>query len=88
MSGRYPPLTCPEVKRILRALGFTPRPQQGTSHEQWVKDTPGGRRKVTVDCPKAPFSPFLIDSMSRQAGVTKVEFYAALQRPRGGDPKS
>jgi len=78
VSGHYPPLTCADVKRILRALGFTARPGHGTSHEQWVKDTSEGRLKVTVDCPKAPFSQFLIDSMSRQAGVTKAKFYAAL----------
>ena len=87
MSGHYPPLTCPDVKRILRALGFTPRPQGGTSHEQWVKDTTQGRRKVTVDCPNAPFSPFLIDSMSRQAGVTKAEFYAALHGARPSEAR-
>ena len=80
MSGHYPPLTCADVKRILRALGFTARPGGGTSHEQWVKDTTEGRRKVTVDCPKAPFSPLLIGSMHRQAGVTKAAFYAALNR--------
>lgn len=79
MSGHYPPLTCADVKRILRALGFAPRPGRGTSHEQWVKNTLEGRLKVTVDCPKAPFSPVLIDSMSRQAGVTKAAFYAALK---------
>lgn len=80
MSGRYPPLTCADVKRILRVLGFTARPGRGGSHEQWVKDTPEGRRKVTVDCPKAPFSPTLIASMARQAGVSKAAFYDALDR--------
>lgn len=80
MSGRFPPLTCAEVKRILKILGFTPRPSTGGSHEHWIKDTPHGRRKVTVDCPKAPFSPFLIEAMSRQAGVSKAEFYRAIGR--------
>jgi len=80
VSGKYPPLTCVDVKRILRALGFSPRPGKGTSHEQWVKDTETGLLKVTVDCPKAPFSQTLIGSMHRQAGVSKAEFYAALDR--------
>ncbi len=80
MSGRYHPLTCADVKTILRTLGFTPRPGKGTSHEQWIKDTEEGRLKVTVDCPKAPFSQTLIGSMSRQAGVSKDKFYAALNR--------
>lgn len=80
MSGAFPPLTCKEVKRILVNLGFAPRPQKGTSHEHWIKDEDGHRYKVTVDCPKAPFSQDLIASMSRQAGVSKKVFYAALDK--------
>ena len=78
MSKHYWPLTCKEVKRILTNLGFQPRPQQGTSHEHWVKDVSGHRYKVTVDCPKAPFSQDLIRSMASQAGVSKKAFYKAL----------
>lgn len=54
MSRHYP-LTCKDVKKILKNLGFNPRPQQGTSHEQWVKYDEAGKLlgKVTVDCPKA-----------------------------------
>lgn len=76
--ARNRPLTCKEVKKILKNLGFEPRPQNGTSHQQWIKDEKGCRYKVTVDCPKAPFSQDLIGSMARQAGKTKKEFYAAL----------
>jgi predicted RNA binding protein YcfA (HicA-like mRNA interferase family) len=64
------------VKRILTNLGFTFRNTEG-SHENWVTTDPF--RKVTVDCPKAPFSHFLTGSMIRQAGVTKKQFYAALK---------
>lgn len=80
MSGAFPPLSCKDVKRILKHLGFAPRPSNGTSHEQWVKYDTTGRLlgKVTVDCPKQPFSHDLIKSMSAQAGVSKREFYAAL----------
>lgn len=78
MSGVHPPLTCVQVKGILKKLGFEPRPQKGTSHEQWVKYDKGRIYKVTVDCPKAPFSQDLIGSMARQAGVSKKEFYAKL----------
>jgi hypothetical protein len=42
---------------------------------QWIKDSNGKRYKVTVDCPKVPFSQILI---ARQAGVTKKKFYQAL----------
>lgn len=82
MSGAFPPLTCKEVKAALKHLGFAPRPQKGTSHEQWVKYSPDGRLlgKVTVDCPKQPFSQILIASMAKPAGVSKKEFYAAARK--------
>jgi hypothetical protein len=76
MSGHHPPLTCEEFKAILSKLGFTKRPRRsGTSHEDWVATIGGRFRKVTVDCPKAPFSQDLIQSMARQAGVTKKIIY-------------
>lgn len=76
MSGHYPPLTCAQFKTILLILGFDMRPQKsGTSHEQWVGMIDGQFRKVTVDCPKAPFSQDLISAMARQAGVSKKRIY-------------
>jgi predicted RNA binding protein YcfA (HicA-like mRNA interferase family) len=77
--ARHRPLTCKEVKTILK-IGFEPRPQTGTSHEQSVKDDGGKRYKVTVDCPKAPFTQDLIRYMAHQAGVSKRAFYAALDQ--------
>ncbi|TAL21408.1 MAG: type II toxin-antitoxin system HicA family toxin [Nitrospirae bacterium] len=79
MSGAYPPLTCKDVKRILKNLGFKARPQKSTSHEQWVKFDGDKLFKVTVDCPKSPFGQDLIASMAKQAGVSKAEFYAAIK---------
>ena len=78
--SRHGPLTCKQVKQILKNLGFAARPQKGTSHEQWVKYDAAGNLigKVTVDCPKAPFSQDLITFMARQAGVSKWNFYKAL----------
>lgn len=78
--SRHGPLTCKQVKQILKNLGFHERPQKGTSHEQWVKYDDKGNLigKVTVDCPKSPFSQDLITFMSRQAGVSKRDFYDAL----------
>jgi len=37
MSSHYPPLTCEQVKTILKNLGFKRRAKEGggTSHEQW-----------------------------------------------------
>lgn len=79
MSGEYPPLTCKDIKKILSFLGFISRPTKGTSHEQWVKEKGGKLFKVTVDCPKAPFSQTLIKSMAEQAGVNKKDFYNILK---------
>jgi predicted RNA binding protein YcfA (HicA-like mRNA interferase family) len=83
LSGQHPPLTCKEVKQALALLGFQPQPQKGTSHEHYTGIFRGKFRKVTVDCPKAPFSPILISSMANQAGLSKKELYAAVrgQRP-------
>jgi predicted RNA binding protein YcfA (HicA-like mRNA interferase family) len=75
-------------------LGFVQqKSKSGSSHAQWVKDTGGKRYKVTVDCPKAPFTQFLIDSMARQAGSSKREFYRINEKlkrgasqPSGPDP--
>lgn len=78
MSRWKRPLEVREVKTILKNLGFEYREQRG-SHEQWVSN---GKpfRKVTVDCPKAPFSHVLISSMARQAGVSVRDFYDALEK--------
>jgi predicted RNA binding protein YcfA (HicA-like mRNA interferase family) len=76
MSGHHPPLSCSDFKAILKKLGFSHRPKKsGTSHEDWVATIDGKFRKVTVDCPKAPFNQDLIDSMAKQAGVTKKRIY-------------
>jgi predicted RNA binding protein YcfA (HicA-like mRNA interferase family) len=80
MSSKHPPLTCREVKRGLKKLGFEPRKQKGTSHEQWVKVQNGKIFKVTVDCPKEPFTGDLIKSMASQAGISKDDFYKACSK--------
>ena len=80
MSGHYPPLTCAQVKLILKILGFEPKPQNSTSHEHWIKRENGQLYKVTVDCPKAPFSHDLIRYMTRQAGVSVKQFYEAIRK--------
>ncbi len=79
MSGEQPPITCKELKAILTYLGFVFSTQEG-SHEQWVLVKNKIKYKVTVDCPKAPFSQFLIKSMATQAGCTKKDFYKILKK--------
>ena len=75
MGKGRPQLTEKEVERGLSALGFEMSKQDGTSHRHWKKVFRDRLRKVTVDPPKAPFSNDMITFMSRQAGLTKKEFY-------------
>ena len=85
MSSEHPPLTDRQVVTALLFLGFEFRKaSSGTSHDSYVGKFRGQFRKVTVDCPKAPFGQDLICSMARQAGLTKKELYAAVkeQMPR------
>lgn len=84
--ARNHPLTDREVIRALLFLGFVFRnASSGTSHDSYVGTFRGRFRKVTVDCPKAPFSQDLISSMANQAGLTKKELYSAVQgiKPHG-----
>jgi predicted RNA binding protein YcfA (HicA-like mRNA interferase family) len=69
VSGKYPPLSYRDVVIGLKALGFTQRPQKGTSHEQWEAGDPF--RKVTVSKHHEPFHRELLNSMIKQAGVSK-----------------
>ena len=79
--AKKPPLTAHDVERGLKAAGFTRRPQKATSHVHWVKTTLEGKLlKVTVDSPKAPFSPILIRSMASQAGLSVKDFYTLCSK--------
>jgi len=78
MSRWKRPLRAAEVRNILKNLGFTPRPQKGTSHEHWVRDG-APFRKVTLSAHNEPFDDFIVSSMARQAGVSVREFYEALK---------
>lgn len=78
---KYPALTCAEVKSILKSLGFKERPNNAGSHETWILEHKSkGFFKVTVDCPKAPFSIMLIKSMIKQAGSDRDSFYSATPK--------
>ncbi|MCT8350015.1 type II toxin-antitoxin system HicA family toxin [Photorhabdus temperata] len=70
------PLKYAEVIKGLTALGFEMKPKKGTSHEQWIKKTEGGKWLVTVDKHHAPFSRDLIKSMAKQAGISTKEFHS------------
>lgn len=81
MGFRYRPLKAKQVCKGLKALGFQPRKQKGTSHQNWIKDVVKNgeqfRYKVTVDSHLAPFSADLMKSMIAQSGVSKNDFYKA-----------
>ena len=78
MSGQHPPLDCRQVKSILKHYGFRLRNQVG-SHEQWVGKVGGRFRKVTVDCPKEPFTRDLLNFMIEQSGLTRKQWYEAVR---------
>lgn len=86
--GKTPQIDCADLKRALRRLGFEPEPGKGSSHEQWRLVIDGRLYKVTVDCPKAPFSDDLLSSMANQAGLSKRELIAYCKdKKRKGHPK-
>lgn len=59
---------CRQVKSFLRSAGFVERKGKG-SHLSYIHENFNGCfRKVTVDCPKAPFGDDLMKSMAQQAG--------------------
>lgn len=76
MSRWKRPLKAAEVRKILKKLGFLPRPIKGTGHEHWVSTNPF--RKVTLSAHNEPFDDFIVGSMARQAGVSVRQFYDAL----------
>lgn len=83
MSSHYPPLTCKQVKAILKDMGFSKKTEgckPGTSHEKWQKVIGNKKFIVTVDCPKEPFTGRLLKYMCQQAGVSKKEFYSYLKK--------
>ncbi len=76
--GRERPVTHKEFVAVLKHLGFEARPQNGTSHVQWVRSEPGPFRKVTVDSHHAPYHRTLLSSMLNQAGISKKDFFKLL----------
>jgi predicted RNA binding protein YcfA (HicA-like mRNA interferase family) len=71
---KYPPLTPDEVIKILASKGFLHTGTEG-SHRQYEK----GSRKVTVDAAMRDFGIDLMQSMIRQSGMDREEFYSATK---------
>lgn len=78
MPRGWPPLEHRDVIAILTALGFTYKNSKG-GHDFYVATRNGNKCKVTVDPKCAPFSEYLLQSMCRQAGSNRTEFYGATQ---------
>ena len=78
MSRWKRPLRAAEVRKILKELGFTLRPQKSTGHEHWVREG-NPFRKVTLSAHNEPFDDFIVGSMDRQAGVSVRAFFDALK---------
>lgn len=77
---KYPPLKHREVCAILKALGFNPVRQQGTSHEQWERpaDEKLPRKLVPVD-DYPEFEENLLKTMINQTGFDREQFYGATR---------
>jgi predicted RNA binding protein YcfA (HicA-like mRNA interferase family) len=76
MPRAWPPLQLREVLAILSALGFSYKNSRG-GHDFYVTVRAGKKYKVTVDPKCAPFDQFLLQSMCKQAGANRAEFYGA-----------
>ena len=70
----FRPMKCREVRRKLKALGFTKEKPTAGSHEKWRATLGGKLYKVTVDCHKGEVRAMDIDSIIGQAGVSKKEW--------------
>jgi hypothetical protein len=77
---RHVPLKCRDVEAALRNLGFAPEDKGGTSHVHWVCVRDGRMYKVTVDCHRGEVRANDVKSIINQAGVSKRQFLAALNR--------
>lgn len=81
MGGHFPPASVKDVEFVLKYLGYTPRPQKGTSHQNWViNEGKPGFRKVTVDANNAPFKGKALAWMLGQMEIKKRDFYAILAK--------
>lgn len=81
MGGQYPPLDRKQVISVLKALGFTQKSHNRTSHSQWEGYVKGQRRIVTVDhfsSKKEKYGRRILLKMIQQSGLSKKEFYSYL----------
>jgi predicted RNA binding protein YcfA (HicA-like mRNA interferase family) len=79
-KDKYPPLDRDQVESILKNLNFSIKRTEG-DHANWEGYTGGKRRIVTVaqlKSKKEKYGHRLLNSMIRQSGLTRKEFYSYL----------
>ena len=79
LPRKYPTLSLQEVRAILKARTFVLANTAG-SHEQWAGEWDGKPRIVTVDSHHQDFSVGILQSMIRQSGMTREQFYGSTPR--------
>ena len=79
--SQFKPLKYRDVITILKNLGFQPEPQGPTSHQTWMLKRENKNYAVTVmSHGNIEFKRGTLQSMIRQSGFTKEEFYKALYK--------
>lgn len=76
MARGWPPLNQRELLAILAALNFTYTKSAG-GHDFYVAEHSGRRWKVTVDQKIKTFGSELLQSMRKQSGYSRADFYGA-----------
>jgi len=78
---KYKPLKYREVITILKNLGFSQESGSGSSHQTWSKQKNEKFFAVTVAFhgTNAEFRDGTLNSIIRQSGVEKSEFYKSLK---------
>jgi predicted RNA binding protein YcfA (HicA-like mRNA interferase family) len=79
---KYKPLKYRDIITILHNLGFTPTKTGATSHQTWLFEKDGKYYAVTTffHGSNMEFRPGTLNSIIRQSGFTKEEFYNALKK--------
>lgn len=86
--SKCPPLTCSQVRQILKLLGFEKDQNKSSGHEHWRKVVDHTLFKVTVSCHNEPFSGMVLASMASQAGLSKKQFCALADKKNQKQYKS
>ncbi len=80
--SRFKPLKYRDVIKILTNLGFKPQSTRATSHQTWILKREGRHFAVTTffHGSNIEFKRGTLNSIIRQGGFSKEEFYKALKK--------